>query len=409
MKKAILILCVIFFHNLANCQKKHQFLKENRFDLNKEIAFPQEEFSIVGFGAYHGSSKTEEAELKLISAILEVALLDYYIIETDQSIAHYFDQYLNTGDSILLKELVYHYGIRVPQEKSIETYKKWIKLYQLNQNLPDGNKIKVMGVDPIVSYKFTFKHLVDLLGDNNDLKTLNEIRNQLELDTTDFSPYYDSPTKLIMKRFVEEYKTKNIETENEELNQIIRNLEISFGQYNREKVIFENYLWGLQHFNLKNKKQFARYGFGHLEKEAELKDHPSFFAMLIENNIYQKKEIITIIGYLTKSQVLWNLNHDSNGNYIGYETEAGFGIGDYWREYFRGIRKLKRTKLSDFTLFRLNLPNSPYNNPKPDLIEIKMVFNKSNKKAVKGKATTSFLDYALLITDSKANRPLKEL
>ncbi len=344
-----------------------------------------------------------------MNSILAVSELEYYIMETDFSIGHFFNTFLENGDTILLKELVDNYGIRVPQERSVETYNKWIEIYQINQRLPVEERIKVIGTDPTVSYKFTFKHIIDLVGEENDLPVINEIRRQIEMDTTDFSPYYDSPAKSIMKKFVAEFEEKESVIKSEELNQIIRNLKISFDRYNRERVIYENYLWAFKYYELEEKKQFVRYGFGHLEKEREMPDYPTFFTILIEDNIYERDEILTVIGYLTKSQVLWDTNYDENGEYTGYSTEAGFGIGDYWKEYFRGIRKLKKAKLSDMTLFRLNLPESPYHEPVPDLIEIKMIFSKSNKAGVKGKATTRFLDYALLISDSKANRPLEEL
>ncbi|MEQ8575478.1 MAG: hypothetical protein RIB63_15530, partial [Fulvivirga sp.] len=44
-------------------QSKLEYLKNNRFDLNKKnFTFPQEDFKILGFGAYHGSKKTEITE-----------------------------------------------------------------------------------------------------------------------------------------------------------------------------------------------------------------------------------------------------------------------------------------------------------------------------------------------------------
>ena len=79
------------------------------------------------------------------------------------------------------------------------------------------------------------------------------------------------------------------------------------------------------------------------------------------------------MGYLTKSEVLWDKIYDENGDYKTYTTEKGFGIGDYWKEYFKGIKELKKTKVSDITLFKLNSENSPYQNG-ADLIEIKLFF-----------------------------------
>ena len=57
----------------------------------------------------------------------------------------------------------------------------------------------------------------------------------------------------------------------------------------------------------------------------------------------------------------------------------------------------------------MNNENSPYNRNQTDLMEIKLFLKKSNKNDLKGKTTTDYFDYALLISNSKANIPIEEL
>ena len=114
------------------------------------------------------------------------------------------------------------------------------------------------------------------------------------------------------------------------------------------------------------------------------------------------------MGYLTKSKVLWNKIYDKQGNYKTYTIEKGYGIGDYLKEYFKGIGKLKKMKLSDITLFKLNTENSPYHKG-TDLMEVKQLFKKSNKTELKGKNTTDFIDFAVLISHSENQIPLEEI
>ena len=151
-------------------------------------------------------------------------------------------------------------------------------------------------------------------------------------------------------------------------------------------------------------------GFSHLEKSREgNKGYPYFFTRLIENKVYARDKVLSIIGYFTDSKVVWDELYDDNGNYLDFTTEGGMGIGDYEKEYFRGIKKLKDTKISDITLFRLNKKNSPYLEPEPDLIEIIMKDEKSNGEFVRGMSTLKFLDYAILISNSKASTPIFEM
>lgn len=159
--------------------------------------------------------------------------------------------------------------------------------------------------------------------------------------------------------------------------------------------------------NLENEKQFFKYGFFHIEKQRE-KNYPSFFTRIIEQNVYDRNKVISVMGYLTKSEVLWDKIYDKKGNYKTFTTEKGYGIGDYWKEYFKGIKNLKKTKLSDITLFKLNSENSPYKNG-TDLIEVKLFLKKSNGKSLKDKPTTDFIDYAVLIRNSKNQIPIEEM
>ena len=174
--------------------------------------------------------------------------------------------------------------------------------------------------------------------------------------------------------------------------------------------MYENYLSLDAIHNFKTQPQFLRMGFSHIEKSREGQDgYPYFFTRLIENKIYDKNKVISIIGYYTDSKVVWDELYDDQGNYKGYTVEAGFGIGDYQKEYFRGIQNLKDAKLSDRTLFKLNKTNSPYLLNEPDLIEVIMEDEKSNVDAVKGMSPLDFLDYAILISNSKESTPIFEM
>lgn len=412
-------LIFLFFSTvLAFGQSKKEYLKDNRFDLNNtEFVFPQKDFNIIGFGAYHGSVETEDTEIKLIKSLKKENLIKYYLPETDYSIAYFFNKFLQNGDTILLKDLVTQYGIRVLQERTIEVYNKWKKLKEINDLLPPKDKIKVIGIDFQVNYKYTAKHILELVNNtDNKLIPIVQIANMVKTDTTSYALGDLSYAYKILKRFVDDYEENNDKYKSHikdtiSLKHIIKNLKTSFEKKpEREKTIYENYLALDSVYDFKHHPQFLRMGFFHLEKSREGENgYPSFFTRLIENNVYPQKKVLSTIGFLTESKVVWDELYDDNGNYTGFTVEGGYGIGDYEKEYFRGIQNLKDSKISDKTLFRLNKNNSPYSANIPDLIEIVMTDEKSNGDAVNGMSTLDFLDYAVLISDSKASTPIFEM
>jgi hypothetical protein len=414
MKIKILVLFIISIQ-LAFSQSKTEYLKNNRFDLlNSNFKFPQSNFKIIGFGAYHGSQETENAENILLEKLLQNKKIKYYLPETDFGIAYYFNQYLKSGDTILLKDLVKHYGVRVPQEKTIETYNKWKNIKKINDNQSAKDKIEVVGIDLIVTYKYTSKLLIELFQtEKGKYESYDNLVAMVKIDTTDYSPNYDSYSKNILKNFmtdVENNKTyfQSISKNRNITENLIENINLTFKKSDREKTIYDNYLFLNHWYDFKSNPQFVRMGFFHIEKDRE-NNNPSFFTRLIENNIYKKEDIVSIAGFLTNSRVLWDLKYDENKKYIGYTTEGGYGIGNYWKEYFKGINKLKTNRLSDLTLYRLNNENSPYKKNQTDLMEIILFLKKSNKNDLKGKTTTDYFDYAILISNSKANKQIEEL
>lgn len=413
------VLFIVCFFNLQfafSQESKQDYLSKNKFDLNRLSEFPQSGIKIIGFGAYHGSAKTEEAELLLLQAVLKNNDVRFYFPETDYSIAYYFNEYLQNGDEKLLKDLVITYGTRVPQERSVEAFKKWKSLKSINDKLPADKKIKVLGADPIVTYKYTCRHLL-LLADAeaNQWKKLSELKEMVEKDTANYSPYKESYSKKMLREFVADYESgsKNYERfikNQKQFDYLIGTIKASFGEFSREESIYTNYIALSSMYNFDKGVHFFRYGFAHLMKIREENHFASFFTQLIENKVYKKEEIVSVLGYLTQSRVIWDDVYDKQGNYKKSTTKGGFGIGDYSKEYFKGIDELKKQKISDLTLFRLNQPESPYQQKGcSDLMEVITIPKPKHLIDYSKKSTADFIDYAILLSHSKANTSIYKL
>lgn len=387
---------------------KVKFLRGVAIDLNEsKFEFPKNKVKIIGFGAIHGSAKTEDAELQIIKELLSSNALGSYLPETDFSTAHYFNHYLETGDEVLLHELIIQYGERVPQEKSIEMFLKWKQL----RNIFKGKEINVVGIDKIASYKFSVLQLVSLIR-NDSLKT--ELVGLIENDNTNWSAYYNSQTQEILKAFVNRFRTNELKylnsiSDSAVFLHIINNLLKTFAWTNREHVIYENYITLKRMYAFDNKLQFVRFGSFHIVK-SKINGSSTFFSKLVDNAIYDKSEILSIQGFLTQSKVLWEVKLDAKRNVKRISERKGIGTADYLFEYFKGIKYLKRSKISDITIFNLHKDSTPYNyKGNQDLVTVKKIFGRSPWLPESKKTTLDYIDYAILIFESPANRPIEVL
>ncbi|WP_159800630.1 hypothetical protein [Flavobacterium sp. MK4S-17] len=405
MKYYINILLLLYC-NIILAQDKEAYLNDNKWDITKPFTFTETNARLIGFGAYHGSAKTEDAELALVASLCKNNGLRYYVAETDMAIACFLNEYLKSGDEVLLKDLIIHYGTRIPQERTVEVFEKWRKLKKINDALPENKKLTVIGPDPVVTYKYYYRLLLTLIKDKEWHKA-KQLQNTVITDTTDYSPYYNSFSKKQLSGFVTDYEINKAEylgkiTDREKFEDVITLLKTSFRNYNREKEIYNNYIKLYNKYNLQNELVFARYGFFHLLKAKE-GNAASFFTQLLENNIYNNESLISIIGYFNKSEVIWD-DIFKDGEY-SYSTTSVEGTGDSGNEYFSGIDAFKKQKMSDLTLFRLDSSNSPYS--KSGCIDLIQVIT-PEKSAIdyNGQTTTSFIDYALLISNSKAAKSI---
>lgn len=413
LKRILFIILNLFSLVLYPQQSKEEYLKQNASQLNESFIYPQKNAKVFGFGAYHGSAKTEEAEIILVKSLIKNNNLKYYFPETDYSLAYYFNEYLATGDEKLLKDLVKNYGTRVPQERTVEVFLKWKELKKINDKLPKNKKMHVLGADPIVTYKYTYRHLLTLIKDTNKWTSALTLKATVEKDTTDFSPYYESYSKQLLKDFVTDYEANSSKFESLISNKpvfthLIKTIKTSFGDYNREREIYNNYIEISKIYKLTNNTQFFRYGFFHLLKTKE-GTYPTFFSMLIDNGNYTRDKVISTLGYLTKSEVIWEDVFDDNDNFVSSKTQGDIGIGDDPTEYFKGIDLFKNQKLSDMTLFNLSNSNNPYQKMGcSDLIQViaKDVIDKIDYSQ---DSTSKFIDFALLITNSKASTSIYSL
>jgi hypothetical protein len=406
---SLIVLLIASFVSFSQ-NPTNEYLKDNKQDLRQNPSIGIKGAKIIGFGALHGSAKTELTEQLILTDLIQHQNLKYYFPETDYSTAHSFQKFIDNGDEQLLEDLIYEYGKRVPQEDSIEVFNKW-KSWRL---LFKEHQVQIIGIDKIASYKYSIKELLELTDSKIERPELEALEILQENPNTNWTAYYETETRLIIQNFISNFEQNKaiyfksvIDTF--AFNHIIKNIKLTFEKSSREHTIYNNYKTLAAGFKNKESLHFFRYGVFHLMK-SKINGSSSFFNQLIENKDYSNSEVIVIQGFLTKSKVLWDAIYDKQGKYSRYTSKAGFGISDYWLEYYKGIKNLKSNRLSDITLFNLKNQETPYS-LKDDyqLLIIEKLFGKSYWNPEPGKSTIDYFDYAILISNSEANKPIEEL
>ncbi|MEO0404974.1 MAG: hypothetical protein AAF193_08895, partial [Bacteroidota bacterium] len=276
-----------------------EYLEANRQDANQGVELHLGNAKIVGYGALHGSQKTEDVEIHLLKELAENHNLGFYLPETDYSTAHYFQHFLNNGDEILLKDLVTCYGNMVPQEKSTQVFEKWKAI----RSLFNQHNIQVLGTDRIANYKYPVLHLLSLTTNRENWSKLDSLEMLTKQPETIWSAFYKSETIALISRFLDDYD-QNKELYDQhidnsfEFGHVIRNLKITFEPFKRETNIFENYLILKDHYQMEDRLQFCRFGIFHIMKN-RINDGASFFTMLSEKQVYEPNQIFTIQTFLT--------------------------------------------------------------------------------------------------------------
>ncbi|WP_438444521.1 erythromycin esterase family protein [Gorillibacterium sp. sgz5001074] len=112
-------------------------------------------------GEGHAIQANTELQLQLIRYLHEKAGIRYIALEMGYSGASLFNEYLSTGDEALLEQLMSATKGTAHWNRSQADF--WQDLHAYNQSLPDGEKLRLVGVDVEHSLGHSSMYLAKLL------------------------------------------------------------------------------------------------------------------------------------------------------------------------------------------------------------------------------------------------------
>lgn len=403
-----------------------EYLNRNKVCLDKEeFQFNTDFYSndVFFFGFIHGSATPQELDFRLLKHLHEHGIR-YYAPEVDPSLAFFLNKYLKSGDNELLRFISFHYRQHVPQDASLQFEEKWKKIYQFNKQLPDDEKITILGFDYPRLKELVLTHLAFLTDDavSDPLAdSLKQYRNY------DFNEYYvrsGKPYILSGKEpdyFFPSAKTEmynRIKTEYQDDPKKILSL---FGSDSvmvnkllaqpttreREAIIFHNFREECEPLLGNGGKIYCNYGYTHVFQE-KINGYDYFAKRVKDSGV----KTVSVLGLLQNSNCLKHIQNKKTEKrkikgytfqmmeYSGYKTSKR-DDGDSFFERVEGMKELRKAAGHDqVVLFNLTAAGSPF---RKELCFAKMKRGGKYWRVEKDAVTTDYIQYVILISGSKAN------
>lgn len=412
VRNYIIILLILISAFFIGCENKEitkedydSYLSKNIKPLNLMDTNDFSEFEFINsdikksdlilIGEMHGTKANYDIKMKFLNYIKGEHDLKYLLIEYPYITSVYTNKYLNSGDETYLE------NVELPTEEDYEFLKK---LYKINSNLDDKDKIRVIGIDSgstklSVDYLIeefskmkldstSKEHLEKLVKVQENMGELSSNMNAspmeyLEIKNSFMSLYeeiysYESYYKKILDKennmdffgvldsVYSTYCYSDFEDSNKTLNEVFQSL---FS--NRDNLMYDNFKKIYK--NCDDGKYFGQFGGAHTYTKSQTAEGVKPFATLVKEN--------NKISVLTLEILYEKCEFNDNGTTQGYTSYNKSNIIENHIE-------------DDNSIIKLNDKKSPYS--KSLDTKLSSYFIPYDTKSV----TTDYFQYIILVKNS---------
>jgi hypothetical protein len=326
------------------------YLKENSetVSLSESFSFKMldndiKENRLIMVGEIHGFEEPQKFDYELFTHLHNNHNVKQYYAELDYVQALLLNQYLESGDENLLKDVLRKWA--VPQGRNNKDYNdKYHKFHQYYNQLSKYDKFKFIGVDKLQDVHLTLNYLNSLNESTqveiNETLDLEAILSQIgQLD----SIYSNSPDTLFT------------------LTHIKSNLKHYTENTNREKVMFENFYTLYKNTDDGISKAYGYFGLFHVF-QYQVNGKQPLASQLRTSDLGLENKMLSINFLMVDSYMIMPSNllpefiRDS-----GKYTKMPISSDVMLFMYIYGIKDFKRmTPENHKSLVKMNAENSPY-------------------------------------------------
>jgi len=301
---------------------------------------------VVLGGEYHAVKANYSAQYGFLTALHQQAGFRYYLCEMGYGVAGLLNIYLLTGDTAILDRILQ--GLKGSAAWTEEFLEFWQQLYAYNRQLPEQERIIVVGVDidwqvgPAVDYLMTLGGVeqLALLGDIYSLQS-DEFPGFIKSIAQDMEENPDLyVTALGDNMFDFEMVINSLAT------LVAYHEDREGGMHLREQGMYENFVKIYNHYP--PGKFFGQFGMAHVYQEqcSDGMEGVERFAMALTRNDSPVKGRVLSIAYVYVNSKMCSWQN----NYQAIPVE----------KVFPDTRPLEKLAKSEFTLFRLTGEDSPF-------------------------------------------------
>lgn len=343
------------------------------------LATDLKDAEVVLGGEYHAVKANYDVKFALLTAFHKQEGFKYFLTEMGYGVAGMLNLYLETGDKEILEQI--QERIKGSASWTIEFSDFWEKLYHYNKELPDEQRITVIGLDIEWQLGAALDYLTTLQGADR-LPVLEALG---PMNREEFVNFFDG-----LQDDMENNPQLYADALGEDLfhfNFVVRNIATRLdiedsheqGMHLREQAIYDNFV-KLYNF-LPPGKFFGQFGMAHVYQRqcSDGMEGIERFAMALNRGDSPVKDKVISIAYMYINSKMSSWQND----YIELRVT----------NEFVDTQPLERVAQADYTLFRLEGENSPL---------------QSNPYFIKGPyggVTTDYFQYILAIRNSPAATP----
>ncbi|WP_288423660.1 hypothetical protein [uncultured Spirosoma sp.] len=409
-----LLLLFVSYRLLAQSDSSYNSVPHQPVQLDAANPFPLFDDSFYKnqlflLGESHGFQTPQAVDFALLRHLNQRVGLRHYLAEVDASQARLLNQYLQTGDTTLLKRVFTRWVKQKAQWGNADFYQKIQRIRALNQTLPNRRQIRFVGIDRIQDNPLAADHLSSLFAtvrlSNDDRAVVDTLLAQLRSSRPD--SIVGATALPLLDRFKADSASyqRLLKSTYTETRQLLTNIGWLRTIPSREATLFANFAQLLPGLN--GEKLYGLWGFFHVLQEKPVNSGKPLACRIRESNLYLHDKIVSItFAYLDSFMML-------PSSYLPVEVRTpgqrfspvSLFNNDGKMMHTEGIDVMRAlTRPRSVTLFALDRPGSfarttPLRIRYSSAMAQRIEFNPALPM-------TAYFQYVMLVRDSPMTEPL---